>query len=178
MDTLGCIHAYGDWCRLFGSWEVNHLTKPNQLFQDRLINTCFPACHLDITAHKTVSSMNINQQENGQPERFWLVMAWLSLLDGWWRDFQGMPAFQHSAEAWFPPPTMCKPPVHFLLRSEESTGLTKLSAMTSWVMSCLKFAFRSKPRAILWVGCATADLSGTTWSRDGFESKFLFNLAP
>lgn len=155
MDSLGWIHAHGDWRSLFGTWEVSHLTKPNQLFQDRLINTCFPARRLDFTAHKTVSSMNINQQENRQPERFWLGMAWLSLLDGRWRHFQGTPASRRSAEAWFPPPSMCKPPVRFLLRSEESAWLAKPSAMTSCVMSCLKSAFRSKPRAILWVGCTT-----------------------
>lgn len=45
---------------------------------------------------------------------------------------------------------MCKPPVRFLLRSEASAWLAEV---TSCVMSCLKLALRSKPRAILWVGC-------------------------
>ena len=122
MDTSGWIHAHGDWRSLFGTWEVNHLTKLNQLFQDRLINTCFPARRLDITAHKTVSSVNTNQPENRQPKRFWLAMAWLSLIDGRRRHFQGMPASRCSAEAWFPPPACANHPSAFFWDQRRALG--------------------------------------------------------
>lgn len=98
MDTWGCICAYGDG-QLF--WEVNHITKPNSLFQDRWINACCPARHWDITEHKCILLTDINRQENTQPSGFC------------------------SAEAWFPPPASANHPSAFCGDQRRALGSPK-----------------------------------------------------
>lgn len=133
------------WTQLLWYSEVNHLTMQNQLLQDRLINTCFPARCANIKEHKTVSAA---WKQTAQAV---LVSSGMAFITRWLLKAvprrAGFPTLCWSLVSSSCHPSMWEPHDHFLLRSEARWALP----MPSCMMSCLKFAFWREPRAILGV---------------------------